>query len=43
MATGPVDLEILHTTATDDLPGYVDQLRGVLVGLEVPPGSDSAG
>ena len=32
-----VDLEILHTTATDDLPSYVDQLRGVLAELEAPP------
>ena len=32
-----VDLEILHTTATDELPSYVNQLRGVLAELQVPP------
>ncbi len=30
-----IDLEILHTTATDLLPEFVEQLRGVLVVLEV--------
>jgi Protein of unknown function DUF86 len=29
-----IDLEILHTTATDLLPGFVEQLRDVLVVLE---------
>jgi uncharacterized protein with HEPN domain len=29
-----IDLEILHTTATDLLPGFVDQLRIALVALE---------
>ena len=29
-----IDLEILHTTAVDLLPAFVDQLRGVLRGLE---------
>lgn len=32
-----VDLEILHTTARDDLPSYVNHLRAVLAELEVPP------
>ena len=29
-----IDLEILHTTATDLLPGFVDQLRSALIVLE---------
>ena len=29
-----IDLEILHTTATDLLPAFVDQLRAVLAVLE---------
>ncbi|MCA1703515.1 MAG: DUF86 domain-containing protein, partial [Actinobacteria bacterium] len=29
-----IDLEILHTTATDLLPGFVAQLRDVLAELE---------
>jgi len=29
-----VDLEILHTAATDQLPAFAEQLRGVLVTLE---------
>lgn len=29
-----IDLEILHTTATDLLPGFVEQLRNVLAELE---------
>ena len=29
-----VDLEILHTTATDQLPDFAEQLRGVLATLE---------
>ncbi|MEX0650588.1 MAG: HepT-like ribonuclease domain-containing protein [Actinomycetota bacterium] len=29
-----IDLEILHTTATDLLPGFVEQLREALVNLE---------
>jgi len=28
-----IDVEILHTTATDDLPRFVGQLRDVLVDL----------
>jgi uncharacterized protein with HEPN domain len=28
-----IDLEILHTTATDILPGFIAQLRGVLAEL----------
>lgn len=32
-----IDLEILHTTATDILPGFVDQLRAVLAALEADP------
>lgn len=32
-----VDLEILHTTATDDLPVFVEQLRVVLSHLENEP------
>ncbi len=33
-----VDLEILHTTATDLLPSYVEELRKVLAGSETPTG-----
>ncbi len=29
-----IDLEILHTTATDLLPGFVAQLRDALIALE---------
>lgn len=29
-----VDLEVLHTTATEQLPGFAEQLRGVLAALE---------
>ena len=29
-----IDLEILHTTATDLLPGFITQLRGALAELE---------
>jgi uncharacterized protein with HEPN domain len=29
-----IDLEILHTTAMDLLPAFVEQLRGVLVAIE---------
>lgn len=29
-----IDLEVLHTTAVDLLPAFVDQLRGVLAVLE---------
>jgi uncharacterized protein with HEPN domain len=29
-----IDLEILHTTATDLLPAFVNQLRAVLIVLE---------
>jgi len=29
-----IDLEVLHTTATDLLPAFVEQLRGVLDALE---------
>lgn len=29
-----IDLEVVHTTATDLLPSFVDQLRQVLVALE---------
>jgi len=29
-----IDLEILHTTATQSLPTFIEQLRGVLEGLE---------
>ncbi len=32
-----VDLEILHTTATDELPRFVEQLRRVLSELEQEP------
>jgi uncharacterized protein with HEPN domain len=29
-----IDLEILHTTATDQLPGFVEQMRAALAELE---------
>ena len=29
-----IDLAVLHTTAVDDLPGFVSALRGVLTNLE---------
>ncbi len=32
-----IDLEILHTTATDVLPGLVEQLREVLAVVEAEP------
>jgi uncharacterized protein with HEPN domain len=35
-----IDLEILHTTATDLLPGFVDQLRTVLADLETDVDDD---
>lgn len=33
-----IDLEILHTTAVDFLPVFVDQLREVLTALESQDG-----
>jgi uncharacterized protein with HEPN domain len=36
-----VDLDVLLTTATDQLPGFVDQLRTVLAAL--PPEQDGSG
>src|SRR5438309_3009178 len=33
-----IDLEILHTTATDLLPGFVQQLRQVVADLEAEKG-----
>jgi hypothetical protein len=35
-----IDFDILHTTASDDLPGFADQLRDVLGNLDddVAPG-----
>lgn len=29
-----IDLEVLHSTAVDDLPTFVNQLKAVLDGLE---------
>jgi uncharacterized protein with HEPN domain len=29
-----IDLSILHTTATDQMPAFIEQLRGVLAQLE---------
>ncbi|MEQ8716753.1 MAG: DUF86 domain-containing protein [Acidimicrobiales bacterium] len=37
-----IDLEILHTTATDVLPELVDQLRTALGVLEADPDPDDA-
>jgi len=36
-----IDLEILHTTATDLLPGFVDQLRNALIALEADAQDES--
>jgi len=38
-----IDLGILHTTATDDLPRFIEQLRRVLSEVEREPenGSDA--
>jgi len=33
-----IDLEIVHTTATDLLPPFVDQLREVLIAVEADEG-----
>jgi hypothetical protein len=33
-----IDLEILHTTAVDVLPSFVEQLRGVLAIVEAEAG-----
>mgnify|MGYP000887743879 CR=1 FL=1 len=35
-----IDLEIIHTTATDLLPPFVEQLRRVLTTLEAEPNPD---
>ncbi|MCC5951008.1 MAG: DUF86 domain-containing protein [Acidimicrobiia bacterium] len=37
-----IDLEILHTTARDVLPKFVDQLQAALQTLETDPESDNA-
>lgn len=38
-----IDLEILHTTAREVLPEFVEQLRAALRALEIDPGSQHNG
>lgn len=35
-----IDLEIIHTTATELLPAFVEQLRAALATLEAEPETD---